>query len=168
VSTREVFGHWETDIVEGKGHTGGIQTLLERKTRYFQAQLIPVIDSELGIWAQKRLLTKYPRAATKTVTMDNGKENYNHQQLRHMGIKTFFCDPYSSWQKGSNENHNGILRRYLPKKTDFSTINQAILNSILAEINDKPRKCLAYETSFEAFKRELKSLSSSTRCSDRD
>lgn len=166
VNTREVFGHWETDIVEGKGHTGGIQTMLERKTRYFTAQLIPVIDSELGIWAQKRLLTKYPRAVTKTVTMDNGKENYNHQQLRHIGIDTYFCDPYSSWQKGSNENHNGILRRYIPKKTDFTTINQTILNTILTEINHKPRKCLGYETSFEAFKRELKSISSSTRCSD--
>lgn len=161
INTRTTFGHWETDIVEGKGHTGGIQTMLERKTRYFQAQLIPVIDSELGIWAQKKLLTKYPREATKTVTMDNGKENFNHTELRHLGIQTYFCDPYSSWQKGANENHNGILRRYLPKKTDFTTINQTILNSILTEINHKPRKCLAYETAFEAFKRELKSLSSS-------
>lgn len=168
VEHKSVFGHWETDIVEGKGHTGGIQTMLERKTRYFKAKLIPTIDSEYGIEAQTELLTQYPRAATKTVTMDNGKENYNHMKLRQMRIDTYFCDPYCSWQKGSNENHNGILRRYLPKKTDFTHLSQFELNAIVKEINDRPRKCLGYETSFEAFKRELKSLSSSKGCSDRD
>ena len=168
IDTRNTFGHWETDIVEGGGHSGGIQTMLERKTRYFTAQLIPVIDSEYGIKAQKKLLTKYPLKATKTVTMDNGKENYNHQQLRQLGINTYFCDPYCSWQKGSNENHNGILRRYVPKKTDFTTFSQIELSSIITEINHRPRKCLGYETSFEAFKRELQSLSSSRGCSDSD
>jgi len=166
VDKKDTFGHWETDIVEGKGHSGGIQTMLERKTRYFQAKLIPRIDSEYGIAAQTELLTKYPRAATKTVTMDNGKENFNHMKLRHMRIDTYFCDPYCSWQKGSNENHNGILRRYIPKKTDFTSFTQTELNAILKEINDRPRKCLQYETSFEAFKRELKLLSSSKGCSD--
>lgn len=166
VEYKSVFGHWETDIVEGKGHTGGIQTMLERKTRYFQAKLIPTIDSEYGIKAQLELLTKYPRAATKTVTMDNGKENFNHVKLRQLQIDTYFCDPYCSWQKGSNENHNGILRRYIPKKTEFTSFTQTELNAILKEINDRPRKCLGYETSFEAFKRELKSLSSSKGCSD--
>ena len=161
IESRNTFGHWETDIVEGRGHSGGIQTLLERKTRYFTAQLVPVIDSEFGIRAQKKLLTKYPLQATKTVTMDNGRENYNHHQLQQLGINTYFCDPYCSWQKGSNENHNGILRRYIPKKTDFTTFTQTELNAITTEINHRPRKCLGYETSFEAFKKELKSLSSS-------
>lgn len=155
VNQRNTFGHWELDVVEGKHHTGAAVTALERKTRYYQALKIPVIDSEVGIWAQKKLLTKYPLAATKSATFDNGKENYNHRELNHLGIKTYFCDPYCSWQKGANENHNGILRRYIPKKTDFSTFTQEELNFILEEINNRPRKCLNYETSSEAFTREL-------------
>src|SRR3989339_2175735 len=156
IETRNTFGHWETDIVEGAKHIGGIQTMLERKTRFFKGQLIPAIDSEYGVWAQKKLLSKYPKGATKSVTMDNGRENYNHDELRAIGIKTYFCDPYCSWQKGSNENHNGILRRYIPKKTDFTKITQPELNMIPQEINNRPRKCLGYETSFEAFQKELK------------
>jgi transposase, IS30 family len=168
INLKTNFGHWETDVVEGKGHLGGIQTMLERKTRYYTGKLMPVIDSEYGIFAQENLLTRYPRKATLSVTMDNGKENYNHLELKHLGIQTYFCDPQCAWQKGSNENHNGVLRRYIPKKTDLSTISQLELDAIFREINDRPRKCLAYETPSEAFKRELEYLSISERCSDRD
>jgi len=166
INLRVTFGHWETDVVEGKAHSGGIQTVLERKTRFYDGLLLPVIDSEYGGQAQEDLLNQHPRAATLSVTLDNGRENYNHQDLRDMGIATYFCDPHCAWQKGSNENHNGILRRYIPKKTDLSQITQAELNAILKEINDRPRKCLGYETPSEAFKRELQYLSSNNRCSD--
>jgi len=158
INARERFGHWELDVVEGRGHSGGIVTALERKTRYYDAQKIPVIDSEVGIWAQQKLLTKHPPQARKSATFDNGKENYNHVKLNNLGIKTYFCDPYCSWQKGSNENHNGILRRYIPKKTDFSTFTQTELNFIIEEMNNRPRKCLQYETSHEAFTREIQSM----------
>lgn len=166
IETRETFGHWETDIVEGAKHIGGIQTMLERKTRYFKGQLIPTIDSEYDIWVQKKLIQKYPPLARKSVTMDNGRENYNHDKLRHIGTTTYFCDPYCSWQKGSNENHNGVLRRYIPKKSDLTKLTQPELNAILQEINNRPRKCLGYETSYEAFQRELKLTSRKERCSD--
>lgn len=157
VSSKKTFGHWEADVVEGRGHSGGIQTLLERKTRYYQGRLLKKIDSEYGIRAQKKILSQFPNKARLTVTFDNGKENYNHQQLkRDLDINTYFCDPYSAWQKGSNENHNGVLRRYIPKKTDTSIIPQWELDFILEEINNKPRKCLKYETPKEAFKKELK------------
>lgn len=155
INLKTTFGHWELDVVEGRKHTGGIVTALERKTRYYDALKITNIDSEYGIWAQKQLLTKHPKVATKSVTFDNGKENYNHTKLNILGIKTYFCDPYCSWQKGSNENHNGILRRYIPKKTDFNTFTQTELSAIIQEINERPRKCLNYETSYEAFQREL-------------
>ena len=155
INDKSSFGHWELDTVEGKGHTGGIVTALERKTRYYDAQKILNIDSEYGIWAQKKLLTKHPRKARRSATFDNGKENYNHQQLQHMGITTYFCDAYASWQKGSNENHNGILRRYIPKKTDFNSFTQTELDAIIYEINNRPRKCLNWETPNEAFHREL-------------
>lgn len=155
INSKSSFGHWELDTVEGKGHSGGIVTALERKTRYFDAQKIQNIDSEYGIWAQKKLLKKYNQKAVRSATVDNGKENYNHTKLNQLGIKTYFCDPYASWQKGSNENHNGILRRYIPKKTDFTSFSQLELDAIIWEINNRPRKCLGYETSREAFNREL-------------
>ena len=157
VNNRSVFGHWETDVVEGKGHTGGIQSILERKTRFYDCRLLVNIDSEYGVKAQTEMLVDLPVWARLSVTFDNGRENYNHHKLtRDYGIKTYFCDPNCAWQRGSNENHNGILRRYIPKKTDLTTITQFELSSILEEINNRPRKCLGYETPNEAFKRELK------------
>lgn len=164
IDTKQVFGHWETDVVEGRNHAGGIQTALERKTRYYTGKLIDNIDSINGFKAQSEMLSKYPKRARLSVTMDNGRENYDHRKLNELGIATYFCDPYCSWQKGSNENHNGILRRYIPKKTDLKTLSQGELNLILEDINNKPRKCLDYETAKEAFTRELNSIKS--ECSD--
>jgi IS30 family transposase len=166
VEKRKAFGHWEGDVVEGKSHGRSIQTLLERKTRYYQARIIERIDSEYGVKAQYELLNTLPKQARKTLTLDNGKENYNHQKLVNLlGIKTYFCDPYCSWQKGSNENHNGVLRRYIPKKTDLTDFYQGELEAIIEEINQRPRKCLNYATPYEAFQKELK-LITMQKCSD--
>lgn len=166
VNKRRSFGHWEGDVVEGKNHQRSIQTLLERKTRYYQAKILERIDSEYGVKAQYDLLKLLPKEARKTITLDNGKENYNHQKLtRWLGIQTYFCDPYCSWQKGSNENHNGILRRYIPKRTDLTDLYQGELDAIIEEINQRPRKCLNYETPNEVFQRELK-LAKMQKCSD--
>jgi len=166
VEKRKTFGHWEADVVEGRAHQGGIQTLLERKTRYYQAKLLTRIDSEYGVSAQRDMLQHYPAGARQTVTMDNGKENYNHHKLtRWLGVQTYFCDPYCAWQKGANENHNGILRRYIPKQASFTELTQMDLDAIIEEINQRPRKCLEYETSEEAFTRELQ-LSTMQKCSD--
>lgn len=166
VEKRKTFGHWEGDVVEGRAHQRGIQTLLERKTRFFQARILEKIDSEYGVKAQYDLLQSFPKEARKTLTLDNGKENYNHHKLvRWLGLRTFFCDPYCAWQKGSNENHNGILRRYIPKKADLTDFYQEELDAIIEEINGRPRKCLSYETPKEAFTRELK-LVKMQKCSD--
>lgn len=167
INNRLIFGHWETDVVEGRGHISGIQSMLERKTRFYDCRLLPNIDSEYGHQAQVEMLIKYPKLARQSVTFDNGRENYNHHKLtRDYGIKTYFCDPHCAWQKGSNENHNGVLRRYIPKKTDLTTITQTELNWIVEEINNRPRKCLGYETPLEAFNRELKCYQFNKRCSD--
>ena len=100
--------------------------------------------------------------------MDNGKENYNHHKLtRWLGVQTYFCDPYCAWQKGSNENHNGVLRRYIPKKADLTNLYPSELDAIIKEINERPRKCLNYETPEEAFQRELKYIKIQ-KCSDSD
>lgn len=166
INNRLIFGHWEADTVEGKSHWGGIQSLLERKTRLYLARLLINIDSEYGVKAQSEMLGSFPAFVRQSITMDNGRENYNHHKLtRDLGIKTYFCDPNCAWQKGSNENHNGILRRYIPRKTDLTTITQFELDSIVEEINNRPRKCLQYETPYEAFNRELKCYQL-TKCSD--
>jgi len=166
INNRSIFGHWETDVVEGRAHSGGIQSMLERRTRFYDGRLLINIDSEYGVKAQREMLIKYPKEARRSLTLDNGRENYNHHKLiRDLGINTYFCDPHCPWQKGSNENHNGILRRYIPKKTDLTQVTQFELNSILEEINNRPRKCLGYETPAEAFKRELNCYQL-TRCSD--
>lgn len=166
VEKRKSFGHWEADVIEGKAHLKGIQTLLERKTRFFQGKILERIDSEYGVRAQYDLLRRFPKEARKTLTMDNGKENYNHQKLVNwLGLQTYFCDPYCAWQKGASENHNGVLRRYIPKKADLINLSQLELEAIIEEINQRPRKCLGYETPEEAFTREIKSIKMQ-KCSD--
>lgn len=163
INNKKTFGHWEADTVEGKAHQKGIQTLLERKTRFYQAKLLLNIDSEFGVKAQKDILVSFPKKARKSVTFDNGRENYNHLKLqRWLDIKTYFCDPNCAWQKGSNEYHNGILRRYIPKKVDLTELTQSDLNAIVEEINNQPKKCLDYQTPREAFRKELKC----NKCSD--
>lgn len=159
INSKKVFGHWEVDSVEGKAHQKGIHTFLERKTRYYQGRIIENIDSEYGIKAQLKMFESLPVKARKSATFDNGRENFNHSKLKtHLGMKTYFCDPNAAWQKGANEHFNGVLRRYVPKKTDLRTITQFELDAIIKEINDRPLKCLKYETPSEAFRRELKSI----------
>lgn len=163
INSKKTFGHWEADVVEGKGHKKGIQTFLERKTRYYQAKILHNIDSEYGVNAQRDILKSFPKKARKSVTFDNGKENYNHLKLqRWLKLKTYFCDPYCAWQKGSNEYHNGVLRRYIPKKADLTELTQRDLNAIIEDINNQPKKCLQYQTPREVFRKELKYK----KCSD--
>lgn len=159
INSRKDFGHWEVDSVEGKAHRKGIHTFLERKTRYYQAILLENIDSEFGVEAQLDTFSALPSQARRSATFDNGRENFNHTKLRiHLGMKTYFCDPNCAWQKGANEHFNGVLRRYIPKRTDLTTLTQFELDSIIEEINSRPLKCLKYETPSEAFRRELKSI----------
>ncbi len=155
VAAREEFGHWEGDTVEGIAHQNGIHTEVERKSRFLAARKVAKIDSSEAAKAQKQIFSCLPAHARKTVTLDNGRENHLHTKLKKLGISTFFCDPYSSWQGGTNEYHNGLIRRYLPKKTDFSTLTQQDLDEIVEEINNRPRKCLGSYTPKEVFFREL-------------
>ena len=162
INQRKKFGHWEDDTVEGKGHKDGLHTTVERFSRLYLARKISRIASEETITVQKQIFSKLPAASRLSVTHDNGRENHLHYQLTdELGIKTYFADPYSSWQRGSNENANGILRRYFPKGTDFSTISQSEINAVVWEINSKPRKCLGYNTAQEVFDYQL------NRCTSR-
>lgn len=152
VERRRVFGHWEGDSVVGRCHHSGIHTQVERKTRYLQAKLITNFTADQTVKAQYQIFDQLPPHAKKSTTVDNGKEFTNH---KHFSLPVYFCDPYASWQKATNENTNGLIRRYLPKKTDFRTINQQELDDIVEEINNRPRKCLGYNTPKEAFTNEL-------------
>lgn len=151
VNKRTVFGHWEGDTVEGKGKRDGIHTEAERVSRKFAAVKISRIASEETVTAQKSIFQSLPEKARQSTTLDNGKENHLHMQLKDLGMATYFADPYSSWQRGTNEYHNGLLRRYLPKKTSFVTLTQEELDDIVWEINNRPRKCLSYQTPQEVF-----------------
>ncbi len=162
ISERVEFGHWEDDTVEGKSHKGGLHTSIERVSRFYLALKVSRIASEETLVAQKQIFSKLPSESRLSVTHDNGRENHLHYQLTDdLGIKTYFADPYSSWQRGSNENANGILRRYFPKGTDFSTISQSEIDDVIWEINSKPRKCLGYNTAQEVFDYQL------NRCTSR-
>lgn len=118
VNQRLVFGHWEGDTIEGRRSEGdGIHTEVERQTRFLLAKRVDCIASPETIQAQLRMFRNLPETARRSTTADNGRENHRHVALHLLGMKTFFCDPYSSWQRGTNENTNGLVRRYLPKQT---------------------------------------------------
>ena len=156
IENREVFGHWESDSIIGKNHIGGIHTEVERKTRFVMAKFIKDLTAKETANKASKMFRDLPKEAKRSTTLDNGLENVKHKEF---GLDTYFCDPYSSWQRGTNENSNGLIRRYLPKKTDFSKYQQWELDDMINEINNRPRKCLGYRTSQEAFNEELKSIS---------
>lgn len=155
VEGRKEFGHWEGDSIVGKAHKNGLHTEVERKSRYFQAIKIDRVGADETVSAQREIFDKYPERAKKTTTLDNGKEFVKHAEF---DLDTYFADPYSSWQRGSNEYHNGLIRRYLPKKTDFNLVTQQELDEIIEEINNRPRKCLGFKTPTEVFEEELQKL----------
>lgn len=156
IENREEFGHWESDSIVGKNHIGGIHTEVERKTRLIMAKFIKDLTAKETADKASQMFRDLPKKAKKSTTLDNGLENTEHKRF---GLTTYFCDPYSSWQRGSNENSNGLIRRYLPKRTDFSKYQQWELDDMINEINNRPRKCLGYRTPQEAFIEELKSIS---------
>lgn len=156
VESRKEVGHWEGDSVIGRQTKGKvIHTEVERKTRYFMAHLIRSKSATNTVIAQLNMFQSLPQAIRLTVTTDNGLEFMHHTKLYQLGMTTYFADPYRSGQRGTNENHNGLLRRYLPKKTSFQNLDQAELDDIVAEINNRPKKCLGYQTPAEALQYEL-------------
>ena len=157
VWNRETFGHWELDtVVSSRGKSKGcLATFLERKTRFYLAFKIPNRAAKSMFSAIKQLCKLFPKEALKTFTSDRRKEFSCYPPVKNLGISFFFADAYSSWQRGSNENANGLPRDYFPKKTDLAAIHKEALNRALYDINHRPRKCLAYRTACEALMDEL-------------
>jgi len=150
IDQRQEFGHWEADTMVGKQEKGKvIHTEVERKSRWLKALLINSRKAEETIGIQKKI---FRQLICKSITSDNGLEFVKHTELnKELKIKTYFADPYSAWQRGTNEYHNGLLRRYLPKKTSFVDLTQEELNDMVEEINNRPRKILQYQTPEEVF-----------------
>jgi IS30 family transposase len=141
---RSRFGHFETDLmISGRNGTGGLSTSIERKSRYIHVRKV---DNQTAQVKQNTLQVLTEMCLVKSITFDRGHENAKHYEL---GIPTYFCNPYHSWEKGSIENANKMIRRYYPKKTDFSTVSQEEIDRIVSIINNKPRKILGYATSTE-------------------
>ncbi|MGI0134881.1 MAG: IS30 family transposase [Candidatus Micrarchaeaceae archaeon] len=160
IGARTTFGHYEGDSVEGqRSKHDGIRTEVERLSRKLFARKVGRIASRETTDAQLAIFGRLPAAARLTTTLDNGREHHLHSELTtSLGLDVYFADPYSSWQRGCNEYHNGLVRRYLPKKTDFTWLTQEELDDIVEEINNRPRKCLDYATPNEVFYSEINKL----------
>jgi len=149
VESRRTSGHWEADTMLGTTRTR-LATFVERKSRYVLIARLADGRAVSFNAGATRVLRKMPAAVRKTVTADNGSEFVEHAALgRRLGFKTYFADPYSSWQRGSNENTNGLIRQYFPKKHDFSSTTHQRVARIAQRLNNRPRKCLAYRTPAE-------------------
>ena len=156
IEKRDRIGDWAIDLVIGKNHKGAIVTLVDRLSLM---TLIAKVDSkhaELVTSATTSLLKPYRKNGAKTITADNGKEFSGHQEIsKALGVDFYFAHPYSSWERGTNENTNGLIRQYLPKGTEFKPVNDKQCQFIMDRLNNRPRKCLGYRTPNQVFEEFL-------------
>ena len=158
VEDRAVPGHWEGDLLFGSKNSQ-IATLVERQSRYVMLARVDGKDTQTVVNALIKHAQKLPQELYKSLTWDRGKEMADHQRFTlATDIKVYFCDPQSPWQRGSNENTNGLLRQYLPKGIDLSAYSQAKLNAFARRLNERPRKTLNYETPAERFSQTVASI----------
>jgi transposase, IS30 family len=156
VETRLEFGHWETDSVLGVGKKSALNTNRERMSRYTMAAKIKRKTAKETRKALRRQFRSLPLNARRSVTADNGTEFTQHTFVtKSTGIPFYFADPYASYQRGTNENGNGLIRRFFPKKTDFDTVSHTQLQAVITWMNHRPMKCLQYKTPHEVFHEQL-------------
>lgn len=168
VSTRSTFGHWELDSVIGKvkGTRQSLLVLTERMTRYEIILRTASKSSAATVQALNKLIPQFPKGTFQTITVDNGSEFQNCHDMEHdrNGVKrlsVYYCHPYTSCERGSNERNNRIVRRFFPKGKSLCRVTQADCDRAAAQINDMPRKILGYSTARELFEQELAKLQSS-------
>lgn len=158
VEDRAVPGHWEGDLLFGSKNSQ-IATLVERQTRYVMLVKVAGKDTETVINALIKSARKLPEELYQSLTWDRGKEMADHKRFTlATDIKVYFCDPQNPWQRGTNENTNGLLRQYFPKGTDLSGYSQAKLNAVARRLNERPRKTLNFETPAERFHQTVASI----------
>jgi IS30 family transposase len=153
---RATLGHLEGDLMEGARKTGGaVSVTADRRSGFVFLDKLMSKQSKERIETLVRKLKKYPPALRKTITFDNGTENFEHEQLiSELGCQTYFCNPYHSWEKGTVENTIGLIRSWVPKGSDLTTITQSDLNVITYELNNRPRKRLGFLTPAEVVLQE--------------
>lgn len=153
---RAVPGHWEGDLLTGANDTQ-IATLVERHSRFTMLVKVPRKDSATVVAALASHIRKLPEELRRSLTWDQGSEMARHKTFSvATNVQVYFCDPRSPWQRGSNENTNGLLRQYFPRGTDLSSITQAQLNAVALRLNQRPRKILGFETPVDKLREALR------------
>jgi IS30 family transposase len=146
VEDRAVPGHWEGDLISGSKNSH-IATLVERQSRFTMLVKVDGKDTETVVAALKKQITKLPSELRQSLTWDRGTEMAAHKEFSvATDVDVYFCDPQSPWQRGTNENTNGLLRQYFPKGTELATYSQAELNKVARQLNERPRKTLGFRT----------------------
>jgi IS30 family transposase len=150
VADRLVPGHWESDLIMGANNRSAVATMVERTSRYVVLAKLEAPTAEAAAQAIAREMTRMAPSLLKTMTHDQGSEMARHAEITaRTGMKIYFADPHSPWQRGSNENTNGLLRQYLPKGTDLSLVTQARLDEIADQLNTRPRQTLGWKLPIE-------------------
>lgn len=149
---RKKVGHWETDTAVSRQSLAALQVSVERKTRFTKLGKLSRKGAHQMSVALTRRLSRYPKNMRLSVTYDNGSENTEHTRTnRILGTRSYFCEPFHSWERGTVENTIGLVRRFFPKKTDFANISKNKIKSVERWLNHRPRKCLGFKTPAEVF-----------------
>ena len=157
IESRLIPGHWEGDLIKGAGNRSSVGTLVERTSGFVVLAKMSSASAADALESFGKALKGIPDALRKTLTYDQGKEMSYHAALTlRTGVQVYFADPHSPWQRGSNENTNGLLRQYLPKGTDLSVYSQAELNQIALSLNTRPRKRHQFHTPLEVYNDHLR------------
>ena len=156
VADRAVPGHWEGDLVIGGDMRSCLITLVERQTRFVLVSRLELHPTELVTSRLAKMVEEIPKALMRTITWDQGMEMASHRSFtKETGVKVYFCDPHSPWQRGTNENTNGLIRDYFPKGTDFTKVTEEEVQEMQDQLNGRPRQTLGWQNPAEAFSRLL-------------
>lgn len=158
-NTRTHCGHWESDTIVSSDRQSGLNVIVERKSRLTHISFIKNKTAKRTHDTIVKRLKHHPDAFRKSITYDNGSENTHHKKTNNrLNIASYFCAPYHSWEKGSVEQVNGLIRRFFPKGTCFNSVDHAQINRVEKLLNNRPRKCLGFRTPYEVFRDECGAL----------